>query len=317
MSSNHRWILILVFCASLLTGCFPNTSTEPLSEEDAVATQVEATLKAHAAATSVAATVAAQTDGEESEPPPSGGDADTPSTETPTSTVAEPPTPTPTLGPPMIFVTTPTNCRSGPGMEKYKKLGGLLLDEETEVVGLPSTEMDFAIVNNPDDVGVCWLYLGYANMSYSFLKDNYPYLEIYAIPDPDPGSIAGIVWNDHCSQFGGSPPPGCLDTVPYKADGVYDSGEAGFSGVLVELGLGSCPSAGYASTNTNASGGYTFNDVPPGDYCVSVDQLNPTNSAILIPGSWSYPNDNGRQNVSVGPEESVTGISFGWDFQLD
>jgi hypothetical protein len=218
----------------------------------------------------------------------------------------------------MLFVTTPTNCRTGPGLENYKKVGGLQLNEQAEAVGLPATEMDFAIVKNPDAAGVCWLYLGHANMSYSFLKQNYPHLQIYSIPDPDPGSIAGIVWDDHCSQYGGSPPPGCLDTAPpYRANGVIDSGETGFSGVLVELGTGACPSTGLATTLTNASGGYTFNDVLPGNYCVSVDALNPTNSVILIPGGWSHPNDNGRHNVTVGPAESVTGISFGWDWQLD
>jgi hypothetical protein len=217
----------------------------------------------------------------------------------------------------MVYVTTPTNCRTGPGLENYKKIGGLLLDETTEVVGLPETEMDFAIVNNPDDVGVCWLYLGYANYSYSYLKENYPGLQSYAIPVPEPSSIAGLVWDDHCSQFGGSPPPGCLDTVPYSANGIYEAGESGFAGVKVELGEGACPSTGYANTNTNANGGYIFNNVPPGDYCVSIDQLNATNSVILIPGGWSYPNANGRQNVTVGPEEDVTNINFGWDFQLD
>jgi len=304
---------------SLLAGCFPTA----LSQEDTVATQVEATLKAHAVETSVAATIAAQNDSGPEQQPSDGGDegdggeVEEQATEEPTPTNTQEPSPTATLGPPMVFVTTPTNCRTGPGMEKYKKIGGLLLNETTEVVGLPATAMDFAVVDNPDAPGVCWLYLGYANFSYSYLKDNYPSLQIYSIPDPDPSSIAGIVWDDHCSQFGGSPPPGCLDTVPYKANGILDAGETGFAGVLVELGEGACPSTGYASTNTNASGGYTFNDVPPGDYCVSINALNATNSVILIPGGWSYPNANGRQNVSVGPEESITGISFGWDWQLD
>ena len=317
MVSKIKWLIILTLITCLLAGCIPNTFfAGGLSAEDEVATQVEATMRAHAAATSVAATIAAQGgDGDGSPPdtqPPD--DQSLPPEETPTDT--QPP-PTPTLGLPMLFVTTPTNCRTGPGMENYKKIGGLLLDEMTEVVGLPPTEMDFAIVKNPDAAGVCWLYLGYANMSYSYLKQNYPYLQIYAIPDPDPGSIAGIVWNDHCSQFGGSPPPGCLDTVPYRANGTLDSGETGFSGVLVELGAGACPSTGLDTTLTNASGEYTFSVVLPGSYCVSVDALNATNSVILIPGGWTYPNANGRQDVTVGPAESVTGINFGWDFQLD
>jgi hypothetical protein len=317
MVSKIKWMIIFVLIVSLLAGCIPNTLLgSPPSAEDEVATQVEATVRAHAAASSVAATIDAQ-GGDVSPPDTQPPDAQPPPPEeTPTPTNTQPP-PIPTLGPPMVFVTTPTNCRTGPGMENYKKIGGLLLDEETEVVGLPPTEMDFAVVNNPDAPGVCWLYLGYANMSYSFLKQNYPHLQTYSIPDPDPGSIAGIVWNDHCSQFGGSPPPGCLDTVPYKANGTFDSGETGFSGVLVELGSGACPSTGLATTLTNASGGYSFNDVLPGNYCVSIDPLNATNIPILIPGGWTYPNANGRQDVTVGPAESVTGISFGWDWQND
>jgi hypothetical protein len=313
MLSKYRWVFTLLFIAILLAGCFPAT----LSEEDSVATQVEGTLRAHAVSTSVAATVAAQTGSDSGQPPPGGGDVGEQAGETPTSTISEPSTPTPTFGTPMVFVTTSTNCRSGPGMENYRKLGGLLVDETTEVIGLPETEMDFAIVKNPDDVGVCWLYLGYANYSYTYLKENYPNLLVYAIPDPDPGLISGTVWDDHCSQFGGSPPPGCLDTLPYIANGILDSGETGFADVLVELGEGSCPSTGFASTNTNANGVYTFDDVPPGDYCVSIDALNATNSVILIPGGWSYPNTNGRQNVSVGPAEFVTNVNFGWDWQLD
>jgi hypothetical protein len=322
MAVKLRWMIVSILTVILLAGCFPTA----VSEGDAVATQVEGTLRAHQAATSVAATVTAQSGGD-SEQPTAGGEVEQPTaggeegavqpSDTPTFTATEPPTPTPTLGPPMVFVTTPTNCRTGPGLEKYKKVGGLLLDETTEVVGLPETEMDFAIVDNPDDVGVCWLYLGYANYSYTYLKENYPDLQLYAIPVPEPSSIAGIVWNDHCSQFGGSPPPGCLDTVPYSANGIYEAGETGFAGVKVELGEGACPSTGYANTNTNASGGYVFNNVPPGDYCVSINALNATNSVILIPGGWSYPNANGRQNVTVGPEADVTNINFGWDFQLD
>jgi hypothetical protein len=313
--SKPKWLIILISIIILSAGCFPSG----LSQDDAVATQVEGTLRVHAVETSVAATVVAQSSGDSGEPPPGGEEAGPPPTDTPTATFSDPPTatPTPTLSPPMVFVTTATNCRTGPGMDSYKKIGGLLLDETTEVVGLPETEMEFAIVKNPDDAGVCWLYLGYANYSYSYLKANYPNLQLYAIPDPDPGSIAGIVWDDKCSQYGGSPPPGCLDTVPYTANGILDSGETGFEGVLVELGEGSCPSTGYASTNTNASGGYTFNNLPAGDYCVSIDAGNATNSVILIPGGWSFPNDNARHNVTVGPAELVTGISFGWDWQLD
>jgi hypothetical protein len=315
MPSKLRWVFVLIPVVILLAGCFPAA----LSQEDAIATQVEGTLRAHAVETSVAATVAAQSGGDSGGQPLGGGEAESQPTETPTSTLAEPPTPTPTstLGSPMVFVTVPTNCRSGPGLENYKKLGGLLVDETTEVVGLPETEMEFAIVNNPDNVGVCWLYLGYANFSYGYLKANYPNLQMYAIPDPDPGSISGIVWNDHCSQYGGSPPLGCKDTVPYTANGVIDAGEAGFAGVLVELGVGACPSTGDDSTLTNASGGYVFDDLLPGDYCVSIDALNATNSVILIPGGWSYPNANARQNITVGPGESVTNVHFGWDFQLD
>jgi hypothetical protein len=44
--------------------------------------------------------------------------------------------------------------------------------------------------------------------------------------------------------------------------------------------------------------------------------LHPTNSAILIPGGWSYPNAAGEFTIMLMPETNGT-ANFGWDFQLD
>lgn len=54
-------------------------------------------------------------------------------------------------------------------------------------------------------------------------------------------------------------------------DGVRQNNEAGYSGVTVLLGLGPCTSSGYRSTVTDSLGGYFFQDLPAGTYCVFPD----------------------------------------------
>ena len=71
-----------------------------------------------------------------------------------------------------------------------------------------------------------------------------------------------------------------------------------------------------ATTLTDAAGTYSFAGLEPGTYCVSVDSLGATNETILIPGSWTYPSDEGQATVSVGAGESSMGVNFGWDFQF-
>jgi len=147
-------------------------------------------------------------------------------------------------------------------------------------------------------------------------------------PPVPPSSIGGMVWHDLCAipYASGSPlEPGCVNIegvdggpVP-AANGILEPGEPGFEGVQVDLGAGACPSTGLATAFTGPDGLYSFPEVAPGDYCVSVDALNAVNSAILIPGGWSYPIRDVEPvtaEVSLGAGESASDVNFGWDFQF-
>ena len=67
---------------------------------------------------------------------------------------------------------------------------------------------------------------------------------------------------------------------------------------------------------TDANGMYTFAGLDPGTYCVSVDALGGTNETILIPGGWTYPNEEGQATVTMGAGEESLGVNFGWDYQF-
>ena len=150
-------------------------------------------------------------------------------------------------------------------------------------------------------------------------------------PTPPPGgaaSINGLVWHDLCAipYASGSPlEPGCVEVagvdggpVPV-ANGVYEPGEPGLAGVQVDLGPGACPSTGLAAASTGPDGVYSFSDLAPGDYCVSVDALSPTNSVVLIPGGWSFPVRDVEPvlaDLTLGAGEEASDVNFGWDFQF-
>lgn len=64
------------------------------------------------------------------------------------------------------------------------------------------------------------------------------------------GGIAGTVWVDE------------------NFDGV---GESPYADAPVLLGQGACPATGFRSTATDAKGAFSFGDLPPGAYCVTID----------------------------------------------
>jgi hypothetical protein len=150
-------------------------------------------------------------------------------------------------------------------------------------------------------------------------------------PTPVPGSVGairGIVWHDLCAVGMASDlplQPGCIEVpgvdgspVP-AANGILEPGEPGLAFVQVDLGSGPCPSTGLSSASTGADGTYSFEDLVPGDYCVSVDALSETNSAVLIPGGWSSPTrdvEPAEAEVAVAAGDAVVGVNFGWDFQF-
>ncbi len=144
-----------------------------------------------------------------------------------------------------------------------------------------------------------------------------------------PGSISGIVWHDLCDPGGeGEPAPtaapeGCVeaDDGGFEADGNLSQGEPGIAQVTVRLGEGSCPGFGLDTVQTAEDGSYTFGDVEPGTYCVSVDATGEQNSSVLIPGGWTSPAAEesapvAQQTVNVESGTSPEGVNFGWDYQF-
>jgi hypothetical protein len=140
-------------------------------------------------------------------------------------------------------------------------------------------------------------------------------------------SISGIVWHDVCDSQTASLTPsdipeGCLraqDEIGLRANGVFDPGEEGITGVDVRLGLGSCPSLGFKSTQTDVSGSYQFFDLIADDYCISIDANSQTDDTILSVGSWTVPVIQRAQaaiGVTVAAGEKHTDIDFAWDYHL-
>ncbi|TET53207.1 MAG: hypothetical protein E3J64_03955 [Anaerolineales bacterium] len=149
-------------------------------------------------------------------------------------------------------------------------------------------------------------------------------LTVDNVAQPQEGSIGGTVWHDLCASPWGpappTPPEGCVELPGggYQANGVFEAGEPGIAGVVVNLGAGACPSTGAATTTTAANGTYSFTGLAAGTYCVSVDALDPTNETILIPGGWTSPAGDGTVSVAVtvAAGEDRVGVDFGWDYQF-
>ena len=142
------------------------------------------------------------------------------------------------------------------------------------------------------------------------------------------GVISGWVWHDLCDPGpdGGpapsSPPPGCVAATGggYRANGLREAHEPAIGGVVVRLGTGACPAVGLAESATASTGpSYGFSGLIAGTYCVSIDPFSATNQARLLPGQWTGPGlAEGLlgQTVTLAPRQTLTDISFGWDFQF-
>lgn len=155
--------------------------------------------------------------------------------------------------------------------------------------------------------------------TFELTVDNVPQEEPTVAPAP--GSIGGKVWHDLCKvpyETVDTPPEGCvkLPDGGLVANGLLEAGEPGLAGVVVELGVGACPSTGLATTTTDANGMYAFAGLSAGTYCISINALSATNETILIPGGWTYPNAEGSATVTVGAGEDRLDVNFGWDYQF-
>ena len=139
------------------------------------------------------------------------------------------------------------------------------------------------------------------------------------------GSIQGTVWEDQCGGPGaGTPMPdplplGCALTSSNTlfTNQAYDPGEPGIPGLVVNLGLGACPSTGLRAVPTWQDGMFNFYMIAPGTYCVSVDTKDPMSGPILLPGNWTVPADAigfalANQTVTVSAGQDIKSVDFGW-----
>ena len=140
------------------------------------------------------------------------------------------------------------------------------------------------------------------------------------------GSVVGMVWHDLCEYNPGDPEP---DPMPVgcsydewgiiHADGERLAHEPGIPGVVVDIGLGDCPSSGYATAVTDYNGAYHFNNLPAGKYCLRIDPAHgSSNEVILMPGSWTKE-PSGHEGmtfkaITVEPAKTLPGQDFGWDY---
>lgn len=145
----------------------------------------------------------------------------------------------------------------------------------------------------------------------------------------DTGSLSGRVWHDLCAVSGGEgeepavPSDGCVtaDDGSFEANGVREADEPGIEGVTVMLGEGACPADGLAEAMTDDNGNFSFDDLEPGTYCVTVDALANGNESILIPGGWTAPESGDESGFATATVEvnagSLSGdVDFGWDYQF-
>lgn len=141
--------------------------------------------------------------------------------------------------------------------------------------------------------------------------------------------IQGILWHDTCQYTGGEGGEpvvlgqGCVqwgeEEVQFGPNQVFDAYESGWAGVTLHIGAGPCPSSGFGTAVTNASGAYGFYVLPPGVYCISYNPLTDGNDSILIPGGATYPERGNlglSRQVTVTAGENLTGINFGYAWQF-
>jgi hypothetical protein len=135
--------------------------------------------------------------------------------------------------------------------------------------------------------------------------------------------IGGFVWEDLCAvpELGPLPDPlpaGCISAPGggVTGDGIRTPGEPGLMDVMVRLGSGPCPSTNMGVTFTDSRGIYTFNNLPAGTYCVSIDSLEST--SVLVPGGWTSPATDGSlaQGALNLAETEVGHVHFGWRYQF-
>ena len=293
----RRLLLLLTFLSLALAACNMPGSNEADQVEEAVRQTLEVELTVRATAEPTAATATA--------------------TEAPLTDPAPSATPSSTVNPYTVSARVDANCRQGPRT----------LFPVEQVVRQAEQVEATARNNDPNNVWLevhtgtgdsCWMSAATLNLTFDPLE--LPVGNIPPTPVFTPGAIVGTVWHDLCDSD--SPDPTACEQVDgeYQANGLLDLGEMTIVGVTVQLGAGDCPSIGLtqAQTGPDASGGYEFDGLVPGKYCVTVDANSAVNADILGSGRWTWPegfgSDVARQTVTVESGQTTPAVTFGWDF---
>ncbi len=137
------------------------------------------------------------------------------------------------------------------------------------------------------------------------------------------GSISGYLWDDSCvtAENGEILAGNCVmdGNGVYHADGMIQPTESYIAGVTISLRPGSCTnnSGGTVGAVTNSNGRYTFANLNPGVYCVSMNAASPENVPLLLPGDWTFPARGiWYHQITLAPGEHLPVVNFGWDYQL-
>lgn len=173
------------------------------------------------------------------------------------------PTASPWPAPVRIQVSIDTNCRSGPG-SGFPLIGALMVGETT-IVRARVPEIDYWIVENPDNPGrECWLWGKHATLDGA--TDHLPVVTPPWTPTPEPGTIAGWVYIDSNNNR--------------TRD---DPGDTPLSGIQITVRVGTCPGGTSAAVvETDAEGRYLASNLIPTLYCLSRPESEPLN-----PNTWT------------------------------
>lgn len=275
----HLLIMILL----ILSACnFPGesqTSTpSALSQVDMVNTMVAQTVAAAVSNATLLTPVKEQ---------PSDG---TPVPLTHTLQPGETMTPTITLtstpDKPMISVSVNTNCRTGPGTS-FEIVDGLLVGEQSEVVGVPADGRDYWVIKNPHMAGTCWLWGEYATVvgptggliTYEIPPTPTPTLT------PTPEFYWNGTWSIYFANIGDPPTDGAYTMLTTTNGSNYTGNVTIPTGTIVLSGMISANqksvSGSWTNTTTAANGSFTF-------YSIGINQFKGQYNEAGNPTSYAW-----------------------------
>jgi hypothetical protein len=235
-------------------------------------------------------------------PYPTGGNCDLGSFEVSPPVVDMPPyerepyelaTPTSTSFPSWKgIISVDTLCTKGPN-PAFENVSSLAANTSVDLVGI-SEQGNYVVVDNPRYPGVnCYVPNDKITVDDdvlvllpTILDPRLPTATPTAEPTPTATSppanstISGVIFQDQ------------------NSNGNQDMNDAGMGGVTVYLGQGGCSSSGYRSTVTAGDGSFSFNNLPAGTYCLSVN-------VPLECGTYSSPTTATQYTIIISSGDSV------------